>query len=207
VSGARRPPAATRRELLAAAAAAGGALAGGVLLAGAGAASARARAPRDDAELLSHTLGMAQLGAYVYEAVFAERIITGGRRRALDGFDEQERAHVAALRAAVRARGGRIGAPPSSDADANRRLARRQIPERLGHLRGPEDALGLLIEVERSSIGSCFVALGGLTGADAITLVARIMGNDAQHEAILSLQRHALKLKAAAPYALVAGRH
>jgi hypothetical protein len=201
VSARRGSPAATRRELLAAGAAAGGALLVGP------AAAARGGTDAGDGEVISHVLAMAQLAAYVYGAVFAERILKGGRRRALDGFDVQERAHVAALRHAAHARGGAIGTPPSSDAEANRRLARRQVPERLGHLRGPEDALGLLIEVERSSIGSCFVALGQLTGTDAIVLVSRIMGNDAQHEAILSLQRHALKLPAAAPYALVAGRH
>jgi hypothetical protein len=203
VSEQRRSPVATRRELLAGAAAAGGALLAGPVTAS----SAHAAAAPGDGEPLSHVLEMAQLAAYVYEAVFAEHILKGGRRSALDGFDQQERAHVAALRRAVRATGGAIAAPPRSDADANRRLARRQIPGRLGQLLGPENALGLLIDTERASIGSCFVALGGLTGADAIVLVSRIMGNDAQHEAILSLQRHALKLPAAAPYALVSGAH
>jgi hypothetical protein len=202
VSEPRRSAFATRRELLAA-----GAAAGGALLAGPAAAAARGREAAGDAEALSHVLGMAQLAAYVYDAVFAEHIIRGGRRRALDGFDEQERAHVAALRTAVRARGGPVGAPPSSDHEANERLARRQIGGRLGQLQGPEDALDLLIDVERSSIGSCFVALGALIGSDAIVLVARIMGNDAQHEAIITLQRHALKLPAAAPFALVSGAH
>jgi len=37
--------------------------------------------------------------------------------------------------------------------------------------------------------------------------VSKIMGNDAQHEAIVSLQRHALRLPAAAPFALVSGAH
>lgn len=199
----RRSAFATRRELLAAGAAAGGALLAGPAVA----ASARGSQAAADGEALSHVLEMAQLAAYVYDAVFAEHIIKGGRRRALDGFDEQERAHVAALRSAVRARGGPVGAPPSSDHDANERLARRDIGGRLGQLQGPEDALDLLIDVERSSIGSCFVALGALTGADAIVLVARIMGNDAQHEALVTLQRHALKLPAAAPFALVSGAH
>jgi len=126
---------------------------------------------------------------------------------AIDGFDAQAQAHVIALRAATTADHGPIPEPPTSDQEADRRLARRQIPGRLGQLQGPENALGLLIDTERSAIGSCFVALGALRGADAIVLVSRIMGNDAQHEAILSLQRHALKLLAAAPYALVSGAH
>jgi hypothetical protein len=100
-----------------------------------------------------------------------------------------------------------VPTPPSTDDQANQRYMRRHIPGRLGQLLGPENALGLLIDVERASIGSCFVALGALSGADPIVLVGRIMGNDAQHEAILSLQRHALKLPAAAPYALVSGAH
>jgi hypothetical protein len=201
VSGPRRTAVATRRELLAA-----GAAAGGALLAAPGPAGA-ARAPVGDAALLARVLGMAQLTAYVYDAVFAEKIIPGGRRRALDGFDVQAQAHVRALRRAVVVRGGSVPVAPKSDAQANHRLARRQIPGRLGQLLGPENALGLLIDTERSAIGSCFVALRALTGADAIVLVSQIMGNDAQHEAILSLQRHALKLRAAAPYALVAGAH
>jgi hypothetical protein len=200
----RRFPPATRRELLSAGAAAGGALLAGPVVA----ASARGRkAAPGDGELLSHVLGTAQLAAYVYTAVFAEGILKGGRRRALDGFDVQERAHVAALRKSVRAHGGRIPAPPRSDAEANRSLARRQIPPRLGQLLGPENALALLIDIERSSIGSCFVALQGLRGREAIVLVSSIMGNDAQHEAIVSLQRHALALPAAAPFALVSGAH
>jgi hypothetical protein len=203
VSRPRKSAGATRRELLASGAAAGGALLAGPAVT----ASARGGAPPGDGVLLSRVLGTAQLAAYVYEAVFAEHIIKGGRRRALDGFDEQERAHVAALDAAVRANGGRIPAPPSSDAEANLRLARREIPARLGQLLGPENALALLIDIERSSIGSCFVALTGLTGRDAIVLVSKVMGNDAQHEAIVSLQRHALRLPAAAPFALVSGAH
>jgi len=82
-----RSAGATRRELLAAGAATGGALLAGPAVT----ASARGGAPPSDGGLLSRVLGTAQLAAYVYEAVFAEHIIKGGRRRALDGFDEQER--------------------------------------------------------------------------------------------------------------------
>jgi hypothetical protein len=33
------------------------------------------------------------------------------------------------------------------------------------------------------------------------------MANDAQHEAVVTLQRHALELAAAAPFPLVSGSH
>jgi hypothetical protein len=208
----------TRREMLAAGAVAGAAALAAPSLAPAGAAAASAdgSSATGDGALLSRVLSMSVLAAYVYQQVFAEGVLTGSERRALEGFVEQERAHVAALRAAVAAAGATVVAPPSSIHVANQHLAHRQISERLGQLRGAGDALGLLIAVERSSIGSCYVALRGLTLSTAIVLVARIMADDAQHEALVTYQRvtlppHALKfpaaLAAAAPSALVSGSH
>ena len=46
---------------------------------------------------------------------------------------------------------------------------------RLGQLQGGEDALNLLVSVERLSIGSCYVALLGLTGS-AATLRRAVVG-------------------------------
>jgi Ferritin-like domain len=201
---------ATRRELLAAGAAAGAAAlaAPGLLPTVAGAASGGgASPPPDDVARLTRVLSMAVLAAYVYEQVFAEGVLTAGQRRALHGFDQQEQAHVVALRRAVVAAGGTVIRPPSSIEVANRYLAHRQIGGRLGALQGPADAFDLLVSVERSSIGSCFVALRGLTGSAAIVLVASIMANDAQHEALITLQQPTLTLEAAAPFPLVSGSH
>jgi hypothetical protein len=198
---------ATRRELLAAGAVAGAAALVAPALAPAAAAGGGSSAPSSDGARLTRVLSMAVLAAYVYEQVFAEGVLTGSGRRALDGFAAQEQAHVVALRRAVVDAGGTVIGPPASIEAANKDLAHRQIGSRLGQLQGPEDALDLLISVERSSIGSCYVALLGLTGSAAIVLVARIMGNDAQHEALLTLRRHALKLSAAAPFPLVSGSH
>jgi Ferritin-like domain len=197
---------ATRRELLATGAVAGvAALA--IPTAAAAASGGGSTAAPGDAARLEQVLSTAVLASYVYQQVFAEGVLTGSRRRALNGFDEQERAHVAALRTAVVGAGGTVVGPPSSTDVANRYLAHRGIGGRLGQLQGPEDALDLLISIERSSIGSCYVALRGLTGSAAIVLVARIMANDAQHEAVVTLQRHALMLAAAAPFPLVSGSH
>jgi Ferritin-like domain len=200
---------ATRRELLAAGAAAGAAAlaAPGLLPAVASAAGGGSSPPPDDAARLERVLSVAVLAAYVYEQVFGEGVLTQSQRRALDGFDEQERAHVVALRRATAAAGGSGVGPPSSLDVANRYLARRGIGGRLGQLQGPDDALDLLVSVERSSIGSCYVALLGLTGSAAIVLVARIMANDAQHEAVVTLQRPTLTLADAAPFPLVSGVH
>ena len=207
--------AATRRELLTSGAAAGGALLAvpAVAAAASGGGTAASRGARSadgapgDGGHLARVLSMSVLAAYVYEQVFAEGVLTGTRRRAVSSFEDQERAHVAELRRAVLDAGATVVGPPSSTVVANRYLAHRQIPGRLGQLQSPEDALDLLIDVERSSIGSCYVALLRLTGPETILLVARIMANDSQHEALVTLQRHALKLAAAAPYALVSGSH
>jgi hypothetical protein len=196
----------TRRELLATGAVAGVAALAIPTTAAAASGGGSTAAPGDAARL-ERVLSMAVLASYVYQQVFAEDVVTGSRRRALDGFAEQEQAHVAALRTAVVRAGGTVIGPPSSNEVANRYLAHRGIGGRLGQLQGPEDALDLLISVERSSIGSCYVALRGLTGSAAIVLVASIMANDAQHEAVVTLQRHALKLAAAAPFPLVSGSH
>jgi Ferritin-like domain len=200
---------ATRRQVLLAGAVgvAGGLLAAPAAATAASSGSSASAAPLSDGELLTRVLSTCQLAAYVYQQVFAEGVLTGSRRRAINGFDDQELAHVAQLRGAVIAAGGTVVGPPPSTTVANRDLAHRKIPGRLGHLRGPEDALDLLIDVERQTIGSCYVALLSLTGPNSISLVVRIMANDAQHEALVALQRHAVKLAAAAPYGLVSGSH
>ncbi len=201
---------ATRRELLTAGAVAG---AGALVTPGlrpavaAAASGAGSAAPLDDTAHLERVLSVAVLAAYVYEQVFAERVLTHSQRRALDGFAEQERAHVVALRRAVVAAGGSVVRPPTSLDVANQYLAHRGIGGRLGQLQGADDALDLLVSVERSSIGSCYVALRGLTGSAAIVLVASVMANDAQHEAVVTLQRPTLTLTDAAPFPLVSGVH
>jgi hypothetical protein len=201
---------ATRRELLTT-----GAVAGAIALATPGllpavavaASGGESSAPLDDGAHLERVLSMAVLAAYVYEQVFAEGVLTQGQRRALAGFAEQEQAHVVALRRAAVAAGGTAIAPPTSLDAANKDLAHRGIGGRLGQLQGSDDALDLLVSVERSSIGSCYVALRGLTGSAAIVLVASIMANDAQHEAVVTLQRPTLTLALAAPFPLVSGVH
>ena len=198
---------ATRRELLTAGAAASAAALAAPALAATAALASGPSPPPDDATRLTRVLSMAVLAAYVYGQVFAEGVLTQSQRRALDGFAEQERAHVVALRRAVVSAGGTVIAPPSSREVANHYLAHRGIGGRLGQLQGPQDALELLISVERSSIGSCYVALLGLTGSAAIVLVASIMANDAQHEAVVTLQVPKLKLADAAPFPLVSGSH
>jgi hypothetical protein len=200
---------ATRRELLAAGAVAGAAALAtpGLLPAvAAGASGGGPSPPTDDAAHLERVLSMAVLGAYVYRQVFAEGVLSQSQRRALDGFAEQEQAHVVALRQAAGAAGAPVR-PPSSLDVANKDLAHRGIGGRLGQLQGSDDALDLLVSVERSSIGSCYVALLGLTGSAAIVLVASIMANDAQHEAVVTLQRPTLTLALAAPFPLVSGVH
>ena len=95
--------------------------------------------------------------------------------------------------------------PPASVADANRDLARRHVIARLGQLHGAPDALGLLFAVERVTVGVYFVALTKLAEPGLIRLVAEIMANDAQHEAILGELLYHGNVQQAVPYGLIQG--
>ena len=200
---------ATRRELLTA-----GAVAGAAALAAPGC-SPPSRRPRraagpppppDDAARLERVLSMAVLAAYVYEQVFAEGVLTGasvGR-----WMDSTNRSRPTSWRCAER------WSRPAAPASGRRRRSTsptgtwRTVGSAGGsaQLQGSDDALDLLVSVERSSIGSCYVALRGLTGSAAIVLVASIMANDAQHEAVVTLQRHDADARGRRPVPARVGR-
>lgn len=198
----------TRRRLLGAGA---GALAGAGGLRPSDARAALAATPATvraaDGDHLARILMVQQLSAYIYDHVFAQRILPAGQQRALAPLGVQEHEHVAALTAAVRARAVAVPSPPGSVDDANLRLRHRQITPRVGQLRGAGDARNLLVDVERATIGSSWVALRSLVEPDAIVLVCRIMANDAQHEALITRQEHPLKLELSDPYGTVSGAH
>jgi hypothetical protein len=118
---------------------------------------------------------------------------------------DHEQAHVAALRARLRARGTAVPSPPPSIAAANRDLARRQVRGRLGQLQGADDALHLLLALERVAVGAYFVALREMGDPQLIVLVTQIMASDAQHEAIIGEQLHPGDIPSAVPYGLVQG--
>lgn len=154
---------------------------------------------------LRRLLSVEQLLLYVYEQVLGASILPAAARTELSVVRSHEQVHVRTLQARLTQRGGRVPQAPASVADANRRLAVRQVSGRLGQLRGPDDALRLLLALERVVVGAYFVALIKLTEPSLITLASQIMASDSQHQAILGTLLEPRDIPAAVPSGLVQG--
>lgn len=191
----------TRRELLLS----GAAGAGGVLLAAASAQAAQTARNAFEIDRLQRLIRVELLLLFCYRHVLASPVLTPKSRRTLTPFIAHERAHILALERLLRAGGGAVPPPPASVAAANRDLAHRRIGGRLGQLRGDLDAVRLLLTLEQVTIGAYFVALMKLQDTDLIELVAQIMANEAQHDAMLGLLLPPHKPASAVPYGLVQG--
>lgn len=165
-----------------------------------------ASAAAADTGWLERLASIEQLLLFTYEHVLGSTILPPGARRELAPVLAHEQSHVTALRAQIRGRGGRAPAPPSSIAVADRYLARRQISGRLGQLRGEQDALHLLLALERVTVGVYFVALRELRDRSLVTLAIQIMASDSQHEAIIGQVLYPGDIPDSVPYGLVQGR-
>jgi hypothetical protein len=158
-----------------------------------------------DTARLQRLMRVELLLLYVYDHVLAGSVLPPGARRAMAQLRAHEQAHVGALRARLRSRGAGQPSPPPSVAVANRYLARREVRGRLGQLQGPDDALHLLLALERVAVGAYFVALREMRDPVLIVLAAQIMASDAQHEAIVGEQLNPDDVANAVPYGLVQG--
>ncbi len=194
----------TRRELLGA----GAVGAAGLLALPAAAAadtSTTSDPPFSETDRLQRLIRLELLLVYCYRYILGSSILNPRARRALAPFVGHEQAHIDALETRLRARGGTIPAGPGSIRDANRDLAHRGVGGRLGQLKGPTDALYLLLTLEQVTIGAYFVALTKLNDTELITLVCQIMANEAQHDAMIGLSFPKATPGSAAPYGLVQG--
>jgi hypothetical protein len=197
---------ATRRDLLRRGVTASLAGAGATaLLAPAARAASVPSPPLTEGERLQRLLSVKLLSLFVYQQVLSSTVLGARARRALMPLRAHEQAHVRVLSARASSLGEVIPPGPASAADADRDLAHRQVPSRLGQLRGAHDALRLLLSVERVTIGVCFVALTTLETPDLIRLAAQIMATDAQHEAVVGEVRYPGSGAMAVPYGLVQG--
>jgi Ferritin-like domain len=197
----RRP---TRRELLGA----GAAAATGLLTLPAAAAadtSSTSEPPFSETDRLQRLIRLELLLLYCYRYVLGSSILRPRAHQRLAPFVGHEEAHIAALEAHLKARGGAIPAGPDSVKTANRHLATRGVGGRLGQLKGERDALYLLLTLEQVTIGAYFVALTKLNDSALITLVCQIMGNEAQHDAMIGLSLPKATPGSAVPYGLVQG--
>ncbi len=192
--------AATRRGLLAA----GMGGAGALLLPGL-AAGAATDAGRDDAAWLVALMRVELLSLYCLDHVRSGPSAPAAVDAVLVQLRGHDSDHIAALRQALRRRGGEAPAGPVSVTAADHDLARRQVVGRLGQLQGWRDGVYLLFALERVVVGAYFVALLGVVEPALSVLLAQMMANDAQHEAVLHEQLHPGDIAGAIPYGLVQG--
>ena len=194
----------TRRELLGA-----GAVGAAGLLALPAAAAAdtttTSEAPISAAERIRRLIQLELLGVYCYRYVLGSSILGPAAHSRLAPFVGHEEAHIGALTARLKARGGTVPPGPDSIKTANRYLANRGVGGRLGQLKGERDALYLLLTLEQVTIGAYFVAMTKLRDSELITLVCQIMGNEAQHDAVIGLSLPKATPGTAVPYGLVQG--
>ena len=123
----------------------------------------------------------------------------------LTPFVGHEEAHIGALTARLKARGGTVPPGPDSIKTANRDLGHRGIGGRLGQLQGERDALYMLLTLEQVTIGAYFVALMQIKDPELVSLVCQIMANEAQHDAMIGLSLPKATPQSAVPYGLVQG--
>lgn len=203
---------ATRRELLVTGLA-GAALtlpAGAAVLTVPGTAAAAATAserPEPPAARLRRLLAVEQLMLYCYEHVLAAHFVSDRARTVLALQARHEQAHIRALTGALHRLdpAGVVPAGPTDVSVADRDLARRNVAGRLGQLQGANDALHLLLDVERVVGGAYFVALTKLAEPRLITLAVTIMAAEAQHEALIGDLLYPGDPDRSVPYGLIQG--
>ena len=158
-----------------------------------------------DTARLQRLMRVELLLLYVYDHVLTSPVLPPSAHPAVAQLRSHEQAHVDALHRQLTARHALAPSPPPSIVVANRHLARRDVGGRLGHLRGPKDALFLVLSLERVAIGAYFVALREMGDPGLVVLAAQIMASDAQHEAIISELLNPGMIPAAVPDGLVQG--
>jgi rubrerythrin len=128
-----------------------------------------------DLELVEAVIGLEQRAAVAYATIANGGLLDEEVRRAADAFAEQERDHVEALTAAVEDLGGRAPDDPVE-------------VEGLGALASQREALELAIDLEDQLIRAYVDAAGRLASTALRRTAVQILGNEAQHLAVLRQQ-------------------
>ena len=191
---------ATRRELMAGAAGAA-AVAGGF-----GADRALAdTAPPSDADLLTKTLEVERLMVFAYERVLASGALSPGVQRVITPFLAQERAHVAAVAAALSGLGASAPAGPLTLTQASAALGEHHVSDSLTALHTEHDCLKLLVDLESVAEGASYTPIKDLSRPHLVRVCAQIMACEAQHWTVLSGLRNPGEYVKAVPWPYVFG--
>jgi hypothetical protein len=183
-----------RRELF------GWALAGAVATPGVAAAAGRPL-------VLAPVLGLAELAVFVSEDLLAGGKLGAAATAVARRILVHEQTHVQVLRPAVAKIGESAPPPPTTVAQADRRLGKLNASGRLAQVRSEGDALRLLYDVESMVIGRCWEALYTLTDPALIRTTAEIMASDAQHASAIGGLLHPGKWDRVVPVGSVEGKH
>lgn len=154
--------------------------AGGLAVAGALAPLANSAALADastDLELVEAWIELEQRAAVAYETIAEGDLLDEEVRRAAELFATQERDHVDALTAAIEDLGGRAPSFP-----------RPVEVVGLSTLGSQRQALELALALEGELVAAYVEAAGRLESTALLRTAAQILGNDAQHQAVLRQQ-------------------
>jgi rubrerythrin len=182
---------ATRRDLFRGMLA-GGAAAGVGLAIGEGearAALAPLRGANTDGQVLHRLMEFEQLELFAYGHIERTSALSTEARKTVAHFLAQEHRHAGLLSTQLHKRGVTLPAPPSSVAEADRRLAALLVARRLTEAHHELAAVHLLIGIETVAETIYHLAIEKVT-SDLPELLARILACEAQHWTGLSSVLH-----------------
>lgn len=194
-------PRPTRRQLIGAGAAAGVAS----LIAAAPVRAVGPAVPETPQLRLTKLLSVELLILYCYDHVLGTPLLSARAQAVLGQLRDHERVHIQTLTAMLARYGLTPPAPPPDVKVANHDLGHRGVQARLGQLQSRDDALGLLMATERVVTGAYFVALLKTDDPALIDVAIRIMGSEAQHEALLGQLLFHGDIQRAVPFGLIQG--
>jgi|GEM_PF-5599917 len=163
-----------------------------------------ARKPsRADVGVLVNLLQLELLMSFTYAALASFKGLSPGSHRLIAELLGHERAHARVLSGVLAGRATVQG--PANVAGADRQLAAIHVSGTIARVQSEHDALHLLLALERAAEGAYFRAVGELAGATLLRLAAQVMGNEAQHAALLGEQLYPGKIGRAVPDPFVQG--
>jgi hypothetical protein len=160
-----------------------------------------------DADVLNSSLKIEQLVAFSYGHARVGSYLVGAAAQLIPMLERQSQAHVQILDEAIRNLGAHPSSPPTGVKSADRELSALDVSTRVSGVRNQKQAIALLLELEDLAQGSYYVAIRKLSDPGLVRTAAQIMGNDAQHVALLRLAQKPRDPAHAVPNAFVEGKH
>lgn len=143
-----------------------------------------------DAQVLVQLLDVEQLLGFAYAHLLRTAELSSKARSTLTRFLGQERRHAQLLASELAVRHVGVPAPPSSVAEADRKLAALGVSGQLSAFHHETPSLHLLIALETVTEEVYYAAIETLSSTALVGLAAEILGCEAQHWSGLSAVLH-----------------